>query len=102
MTADGQVRIANDCTNSDLFWALKGGGGGTFGVVTRLTLRTYDLPATFGVVIGTISAASDEAYRALVEGLLRFYRDSLLNPHWGEQSGFNRNVASGSAWSSKA
>ena len=85
VTADGQVRIANDCTNSDLFWALKGGGGGTFGVVTRLTLRTYDLPATFGAVIGTISAASDEAYRALVEGLLRFYRDSLLNPHWGEQ-----------------
>jgi FAD/FMN-containing dehydrogenase len=88
VTADGQVRIANDCTNSDLFWALKGGGGGTFGVVTRLTLRTYDLPATFGVVIGTISAASDEAYRALVEGLLRFYRDSLLNPHWGEQIRF--------------
>jgi hypothetical protein len=31
VTADGQVRIANACTNPDLFWALKGGGGGTFG-----------------------------------------------------------------------
>ena len=28
----------------DLFWALKGGGGRTFGVVTRLTLRTDRLP----------------------------------------------------------
>ena len=33
------VRIANACTNPDLFWALKGGGGGSLGVVTRLTLR---------------------------------------------------------------
>ena len=32
----------------DLFWALKGGGGGSLGVVTRLTLRTHDLPEYFG------------------------------------------------------
>ena len=31
VTADGQIRIANACSNPDLFWALKGGGGGTFG-----------------------------------------------------------------------
>ena len=30
VTADGAVRIVNACTNPDLFWALKGGGGGTF------------------------------------------------------------------------
>ncbi len=28
VTADGRIRIANACTNPDLFWALKGGGGG--------------------------------------------------------------------------
>ena len=44
VTADGAVRIANACTNPDLFWALKGGGGGSLGVVTRLTLRTHELP----------------------------------------------------------
>jgi FAD/FMN-containing dehydrogenase len=48
VTADGEARIANACTNPDLFWALKGGGGGTFGVVTRLTLRTRELPERFG------------------------------------------------------
>ena len=42
VTADGEVRIANACSNPDLFWALKGGGGG-FGVVTRVTLQ--DAPA---------------------------------------------------------
>ena len=40
VTADGAVRIANACSNPDLFWAIKGGGGATYGVVTRLTLRT--------------------------------------------------------------
>jgi FAD/FMN-containing dehydrogenase len=39
VTADGAVRIANACTHPDLFWGLKGGGGGSLGVVTRLTLR---------------------------------------------------------------
>jgi FAD/FMN-containing dehydrogenase len=39
VTADGNTRIANACTNSDLFWTLKGGEGGTFGVVSRMTLK---------------------------------------------------------------
>ena len=85
VTADGTVRIANAVQNPDLFWALKGGGGGTFGVVTRLTLRTHPLPDYFGAVFATITAASDAAYLTLVEQVISFYRESLLNPHWGEQ-----------------
>ena len=88
VTADGQIRIANACTNPDLFWALRGGGGGTFGVVTRLTLRTHDLPAFFGEVDAKITASSDVAYRELVAKTLSFYRSSLMNPHWGEQIAF--------------
>ena len=88
VTADGTVRIANAVQNPDLFWALKGGGGGTFGVVTRLTLRTHPLPDYFGAVAATITAASDAAYVTLVEQVISFYRESLLNPHWGEQIHF--------------
>lgn len=84
VTADGQVRIANSCTNSDLFWGLKGGGGGGFGVVTRMTLRTRELPEYFGVVLATIDAATDEAFRRLIARFVSFYAESLLNPHWGE------------------
>ena len=88
VTADGAVRIANAVSNPDLFWALKGGGGGTFGVVTRLTLRTHALPDYFGTVSATISADSDAAYRTLVEQMVWFFREKLLNPHWGEQLHF--------------
>jgi hypothetical protein len=31
VTADGALRIANACTNPDLFWGLKGGGGAAWG-----------------------------------------------------------------------
>ena len=48
VTADGVVRMVNACMNPDLFWALKGGGGGSWGVVTKLTLRTHELPQFFG------------------------------------------------------
>jgi FAD/FMN-containing dehydrogenase len=90
VTADGAVRIANACTNADLFWAIKGGGGGSFGVVTKLTLRTRELPATFGVVMGRIKASSDTAFRQLIDQTMQFYAASLLNRHWGEQIIFER------------
>jgi FAD/FMN-containing dehydrogenase len=85
VTADGAVRIANACTNPDLFWAIKGGGGGSLGVVTRLTLRTHDLPEFFGAVNITIKAASNAAFRRLIGRIVAFYSEALFNPYWGEQ-----------------
>lgn len=85
VTADGAVRICNACTNADLFWALKGGGGGSFAVVTRLTLKVHALPETFGAVNFTVHAASDTAYRRLVARFVDLYATSLMNAHWGEQ-----------------
>ncbi len=84
VTANGAVRTVNACTNSDLFWALKGGGGGSWGVVTKLTLRTHELPEHFGYAGGVIKARSDAAFHRLIERFLGFYRDALFNPHWGE------------------
>jgi FAD/FMN-containing dehydrogenase len=86
VTADGQIRIANACTNPDLFWALKGGGGGTFGVVSKMTLRLHDLPDSFAVANFTIKAPSDDSYRRLIREFVSFYRDHLFNDHWGEQA----------------
>ena len=85
VTADGRVRVANACTNPDLFWALKGGGGGSFGVITKLTLRTHPLPEFFGAAWGKVQAKSDPAFRALIAHFVTFYSEQLYNPHWGEQ-----------------
>jgi FAD/FMN-containing dehydrogenase len=85
VTADGKIQIANACVNPDLFWALKGGGGGTFGVVSKLTVRTHDLPEYFGDVNFDIKAPSDEAFHSLVRAFFSFYAEHLFNEHWGEQ-----------------
>jgi len=88
VTADGQVRIVNAHRHPDLFFALRGGGGGTFGVVTRVTLRTDPLPETIGAVLFKVAAKSDEAWRALVAKIVEFYAGALFNPYWGEQLRF--------------
>ena len=90
VTADGAVRVANACTHPDLFWGIKGGGGGSLGVVTRVTLKTRELPEYFGAVSGTIHARSDESFRKLIARLISFYHEHLFNRHWGEQIAFER------------
>ncbi|OBJ11772.1 oxidoreductase [Mycobacterium sp. 1482292.6] len=37
----GQAVTASAASNPDLFWALRGGGGGNFGVTTSLTFATF-------------------------------------------------------------
>jgi FAD/FMN-containing dehydrogenase len=41
VTPDGRIREVNSHQDADLFWALRGAGGGNFGVVTRLDFRTH-------------------------------------------------------------
>lgn len=45
VTADGEILRASEDSHADLFWALHGGGG-NFGVVTSMTLRLHELPAS--------------------------------------------------------
>lgn len=85
VTAGGELLIANEYQHPDLFWALKGGGGGTFGIVTKATLETHDLPNYFGSLQGQIKAFTDESFKELLEYFIHFYRDHLNNEHWGEQ-----------------
>jgi FAD/FMN-containing dehydrogenase len=77
VTADGAVRIANVCMNPDLYWGIKGGGGGSLGVVTRLTLRTHSLPEFFGAVFTTIKATCSY----VAEG--NFFDETWRESFWG-------------------
>jgi FAD/FMN-containing dehydrogenase len=68
VTADGEIRTASRVDHDDLFWALRGGGG-NFGVVTRLTFRLHEVgPVVHGGLIAWPFERADEilqAYRAL-------------------------------------
>ncbi|PSN62271.1 FAD-binding domain-containing protein [Corynespora cassiicola Philippines] len=47
VTSVGEFLSANSTSNPDLFWALRGGGGGTFGVVTSVIIKAYkDVPVS--------------------------------------------------------
>jgi FAD/FMN-containing dehydrogenase len=86
VTGDGLVRTVNAAQDADLFWALKGGGGGTWGVVTRLTMRTHELPETVGEVRLQVTAKSDAAFHRLLDRFVTLYADRLMNANWGEQA----------------
>ena len=45
VTADGSLRTVNHSSDPDLFWALRGGGGGNFGIVTEFVFQTHPVPA---------------------------------------------------------
>lgn len=53
VTTDGRRLVANDQQNQDLFWAVRGAGGGQFGIITEFVLRTHPVPAN--VVSGGLS-----------------------------------------------
>ena len=47
VTADGRHLLVDAEHHADLFWGIRGGGG-NFGVVTRLKLRLHELGAVYG------------------------------------------------------
>ncbi|KAJ5726288.1 FAD linked oxidase N-terminal [Penicillium malachiteum] len=50
--ADGTFTTVTEETDPDLFWAIRGGGGGTFGVVTSVISRVYP---KVGVTVSTFT-----------------------------------------------
>ncbi|PQE31457.1 fad binding domain-containing protein [Rutstroemia sp. NJR-2017a WRK4] len=57
VTADGRFVTASSTENSDLFWALRGGGPGTWGVATSITIKAFP---TTPVTVVTFSFTSSE------------------------------------------
>ncbi|KAL7916572.1 FAD-binding domain-containing protein [Trichoderma velutinum] len=49
VTPGGDIVIANEDRHQDLFWAMRGGGGSTFGVITSVTLKTHPSPKIMSV-----------------------------------------------------
>jgi FAD/FMN-containing dehydrogenase len=47
-TASGQRKTVSASSDPDLFWGIRGGGGGNFGVVSEFTYKVHNMPATAG------------------------------------------------------
>ncbi|KAH6626607.1 hypothetical protein B0J18DRAFT_365261 [Chaetomium sp. MPI-SDFR-AT-0129] len=62
ITADGALKTANANTNADLFWALRGGGPASFGVIVEATYKTFDDKPSAGVLLDIdLNGAADPA-----------------------------------------
>ena len=74
VTADGQLRYADENENSDLFWGVRGGGG-NFGIVTMFEFQLH--PMNKDVVGGRITFDFKD-----VKQLLRFHGEHSLEASW--------------------
>ncbi|MEA2685473.1 MAG: hypothetical protein QOE93_668, partial [Actinomycetota bacterium] len=71
VTADGELVVAREDENSDLFWGLRGGGG-NFGIVTNFTFALQPLGPT--VLSGMVAWPMDDA-----PAVLRFLRQFMAD-----------------------
>ncbi|KAI9048465.1 hypothetical protein LZ554_007300 [Drepanopeziza brunnea f. sp. 'monogermtubi'] len=68
VTADGRHLVATPTEHEELFWALSGGGGGTFAVVLSMTTRLHaDGPVGGGLLVLNITQTGPEVYWDTVE-----------------------------------
>lgn len=91
--ADGTQLIATRDQNADLFWALSGGGGGTYGVVLSMTVKVHpDGPTTGANLTFTATGVSQEAYwdaiDAYYESLPEIVDDGIMALSFINNRGF--------------
>ncbi|KAL4956091.1 hypothetical protein BDW69DRAFT_203695 [Aspergillus filifer] len=73
ITADGKHLTASQSENSDLYWALSGGGAGTYAVVLSMTTKVFpDGPIGSGILMFNITANATEDYWSAIEDLWMF------------------------------
>ncbi|GFP56514.1 FAD-linked oxidoreductase sor8 [Trichoderma asperellum] len=71
ITSTGQHLVATPSQNTDLYWALSGGGGGTYAAVLSMTIRAYpDMPSSAANLTITNQGISDDAFYAAVQTFL--------------------------------
>ncbi|KAG0247767.1 hypothetical protein BG011_000956 [Mortierella polycephala] len=74
VTADGKLKVANAYQNKDLFWALRGGGGGTFGVVVEAIYKTHSALDNINFANFIIHYNTTEARRSILN---RFFSHQI-------------------------
>ncbi len=91
--ACGRILYANDQRNADLFWALRGGGGGNFGICTAFCFRTCPIDT---VCMADIGWGLDD-----MEPVLKAWQ-ALTVPGTDKRLTPILTIASGTAWTGEA
>ncbi|KAI5994876.1 hypothetical protein EDC04DRAFT_3148028 [Pisolithus marmoratus] len=80
VTSTGDHLTVNNYRYSDLFWALRGGGGSTYGIITSVTYRTYQqLPVVMYFVQANVTNGT--VMKELIGGMLRLL-PNLTDDGW--------------------
>ncbi|UKZ72412.1 hypothetical protein TrVFT333_000041 [Trichoderma virens FT-333] len=80
VTPDGEHRICNRKRNADLFWALRGAGGGVFGVILSTTIKVEAaMPITFALITFPPTLSRQDEFLSLLINETR----SLSSEGWG-------------------
>ncbi|KAJ4312742.1 hypothetical protein N0V94_007295 [Neodidymelliopsis sp. IMI 364377] len=73
VTASGKLVNANQRENSDLYWALNGGGGSTYGVVVSMTVRAHEEAVFSGASLSFY--AKDNAQEVFYDAIQAFHEE---------------------------
>jgi hypothetical protein len=101
--ANGTITFANERHNADLFWALNGGAGGNYAVVTGVTSKTSPHPIIFGTNLTIAANPKNKSpfidavaylytqYAAVTDAGISAYPALVPNVSWtGPLLGFNK------------
>ncbi|KAG9258564.1 uncharacterized protein F5Z01DRAFT_670274 [Emericellopsis atlantica] len=86
VTPDGRFITADDTQNTDLFWAIRGGGAATWGVVTSMTVRVHEKIAVAGMAWDTTTTdmgIDDETFWKAIEAYWSRYPEYAEYPTYG-------------------
>ncbi len=70
--ASGVIVTASPCSHSALFFAIRGGGGGTYGAVVQATIKAYDITPVSAIQL-SIAPKSQKDTPAFVDALASVY-----------------------------
>ncbi|KAH8587381.1 hypothetical protein B0O99DRAFT_733688 [Bisporella sp. PMI_857] len=71
VTTEGKILVVNSQQHQDLLFAIRGGGAGQYGVVTKYVLKTYPVPAT--MVAGTLSMSTNGTDNSAIDATWRAF-----------------------------
>ncbi|KAK2798236.1 hypothetical protein FQN51_007802 [Onygenales sp. PD_10] len=103
VTPNGRFLTVDEKNNKDLFWALRGGGGSTFGVVTAMTVKAHPkMPfsgVTFTILSGPDTSLPVETFWSIMDVYWRKFPAFAAKGTYGYSTLFSRGPNAGYMWS---